>query len=98
MVLDDHLKCSPILKPAFCNCLNSNEPIAFFGLNCRMVKAILVCHWLATICSTIRMSTFISLIYVIVVSDIALAEVEKEKKMSFIKAWEDSEKSKAENK
>lgn len=30
--------------------------------------------------------------------DIALAEVEKEKRMSFIKAWEDSEKTKAENK
>ncbi|KAE8650254.1 hypothetical protein Csa_011018 [Cucumis sativus] len=30
--------------------------------------------------------------------DIALAEVEKEKRFSFIKAWEDSEKSKAENK
>jgi hypothetical protein len=31
-------------------------------------------------------------------SDIALAEVEKEKKMSFIMAWEESEKTKAENK
>ncbi|KAF8027029.1 hypothetical protein BT93_E0065 [Corymbia citriodora subsp. variegata] len=30
--------------------------------------------------------------------DIALAEVEKEKRISFIKAWEDSEKTKAENK
>ncbi|KAJ9171356.1 hypothetical protein P3X46_014739 [Hevea brasiliensis] len=30
--------------------------------------------------------------------DIALAEVEKEKRNSFIKAWEDSEKTKAENK
>ncbi|XP_059459159.1 remorin-like [Corylus avellana] len=30
--------------------------------------------------------------------DIALAEVEKEKKLSFIMAWEESEKSKAENK
>lgn len=31
-------------------------------------------------------------------SDIALAEVEKEKRLSFIAAWEESEKSKAENK
>ncbi|KAE8703684.1 Remorin [Hibiscus syriacus] len=30
--------------------------------------------------------------------DVALAEVEKEKKLSFIRAWEDSEKTKAENK
>ncbi|KAK1558542.1 hypothetical protein Q3G72_003524 [Acer saccharum] len=30
--------------------------------------------------------------------DVALGEVEKEKRLSFIKAWEDSEKSKAENK
>ncbi|GMI98385.1 REMORIN 1.2 [Hibiscus trionum] len=30
--------------------------------------------------------------------DIALAEVEKAKRLSFIKAWEDSEKTKAENK
>ncbi|GMP43307.1 hypothetical protein CsSME_00012712 [Camellia sinensis var. sinensis] len=30
--------------------------------------------------------------------DIALADVEKEKRLSFIKAWEDSEKSKVENK
>lgn len=30
--------------------------------------------------------------------DVALAEVEKEKRNSFIKAWEDSEKTKAENK
>ncbi|XWS32207.1 hypothetical protein CRYUN_Cryun23aG0140500 [Craigia yunnanensis] len=30
--------------------------------------------------------------------DIALAEVEKEKRLSFIRAWEDSEKTKAENK
>lgn len=33
-----------------------------------------------------------------VFSDIALAEVEKEKRLSFIRAWEDSEKTKAENK
>ncbi|KAF2315325.1 hypothetical protein GH714_038834 [Hevea brasiliensis] len=33
-----------------------------------------------------------------VVDNIALAEVEKEKRNSFIKAWEDSEKTKAENK
>ncbi|RYR41064.1 hypothetical protein Ahy_A08g037458 isoform A [Arachis hypogaea] len=31
-------------------------------------------------------------------TDIALAEVEKEKKLSYVKAWEESEKSKAENK
>jgi hypothetical protein len=31
-------------------------------------------------------------------SDIALAEVEKEKRLSFIVAWEESEKVKAENK
>jgi hypothetical protein len=31
-------------------------------------------------------------------SDIALADLEKEKRLSFIKAWEDSEKTKAENK
>ncbi|KAJ6872793.1 remorin-like [Populus alba x Populus x berolinensis] len=30
--------------------------------------------------------------------DIALADLEKEKRLSFIKAWEDSEKTKAENK
>ncbi|XP_076893321.1 remorin-like isoform X2 [Bidens hawaiensis] len=30
--------------------------------------------------------------------DVVLAEVEKEKKLSFIKAWEETEKSKAENK
>nr|KJB49420.1 hypothetical protein B456_008G118300 [Gossypium raimondii] len=30
--------------------------------------------------------------------DVALADLEKEKKLSFIKAWEDSEKTKAENK
>ncbi|KAJ7951124.1 Remorin family protein [Quillaja saponaria] len=30
--------------------------------------------------------------------DIALADVEKEKKLSYVKAWEESEKSKAENK
>ncbi|TKY65479.1 Remorin protein [Spatholobus suberectus] len=30
--------------------------------------------------------------------DIALAEVEKEKKLSYVKAWEESEKAKAENK
>ncbi|XP_071717667.1 remorin-like isoform X2 [Rutidosis leptorrhynchoides] len=30
--------------------------------------------------------------------DVALAEVEKEKKLSFVKAWEETEKSKAENK
>jgi len=31
-------------------------------------------------------------------SDVALADLEKEKRLSFIKAWEDSEKTKAENK
>jgi hypothetical protein len=31
-------------------------------------------------------------------TDVALAELEKEKSLSFIKAWEESEKSKAENK
>lgn len=31
-------------------------------------------------------------------ADIALAQVEKEKNLSFIMAWEDSEKTKAENK
>ncbi|GKD46538.1 remorin family protein, partial [Tanacetum coccineum] len=30
--------------------------------------------------------------------DVALAEVDKEKKLSFIKAWEETEKSKVENK
>ncbi|KAJ7951125.1 Remorin family protein [Quillaja saponaria] len=33
-----------------------------------------------------------------VVQNIALADVEKEKKLSYVKAWEESEKSKAENK
>ena len=31
-------------------------------------------------------------------SDVALADLEKEKKLSFVKAWEDSEITKAENK
>lgn len=31
-------------------------------------------------------------------SDLALAKVEKEKKLTFIKAWEESEKTKADNK
>lgn len=31
-------------------------------------------------------------------SDVALANLEKEKSMSFVRAWEDSEKDKAENK
>jgi len=31
-------------------------------------------------------------------TDIALAEIEKEKRLSNVKAWEESEKSKAENK
>ncbi|KAJ6328608.1 hypothetical protein OIU77_010324 [Salix suchowensis] len=30
--------------------------------------------------------------------DVALADLEKEKKLSFVKAWEDSERTKAENK
>lgn len=30
--------------------------------------------------------------------DVALAEVEKEKRLSYIKAWEESEKTKVENK
>lgn len=36
--------------------------------------------------------------HVMLFSDVALAEVEKEKRESFIKAWEESEKTKAENK
>jgi len=37
-------------------------------------------------------------VYVLLWStDIALAEVEKEKKLSYVKAWEESEKAKAEN-
>lgn len=32
------------------------------------------------------------------VSDVALAQVEKEKSLSFIKAWEESEKTKVDNK
>ena len=31
-------------------------------------------------------------------TDVALAEVEKEKRLSYVKAWEESEKSKSENK
>lgn len=38
------------------------------------------------------------LLILCVFPDIALAEVDKEKKTSYIKAWEESEKSKAENK
>jgi len=34
----------------------------------------------------------------VVYTDIALAEIGKEKRLSNVKAWEDSEKTKAENK
>lgn len=36
--------------------------------------------------------------FIFSIPDVALADLEKEKKLSFIKAWEESEKSKVENK